>query len=87
MARRMSYQTTMARALVRDTERDWKLHKTECPTCAKAARARRHAEACSLGTVLLSYRRAAAEDLKREREADHKPIEGEVPLFTIEECQ
>lgn len=83
----MSYQTTMARALLRETERDWKLHKTECPTCARASRARRHAEACSLGTVLLAARRAADQELRREREADHQPIEGEEPLFTIEECQ
>lgn len=87
MARRMSYQTTMARALFRDTERDWKLHKTECPKCAAASRARRHAEACSLGTVLLAARRAAADELQREREADHQPIDGEEPLFTLEDCQ
>jgi hypothetical protein len=79
----MSYETSIARAVARAAEHEWKQHLAHCPMCTAAARGRRWDHLCDAGQRLHGEHRRAQAQLAEERRLDKLPIPGQGTLLEV----
>jgi hypothetical protein len=78
----MSFETTMARAAARDSERVWTAHRKYCFTCRPVWRTQRKELLCADGTRMLADRNETRDEAARQADLDKLPIPGQGQLWT-----